>query len=116
MHKDDCIFCKIIDKSIPSKVNYEDDLMMAFDDIDPQAPVHVVVVSKDHVEKLSDLKEENEYLIGRMVMAAKKIAKGRGIEGSGYRVVINCNKDGGQAVYHLHLHLLGGRAMKWPPG
>jgi histidine triad (HIT) family protein len=116
MQKDDCIFCKIAAKKIPSKAVYEDDEIVAFEDINPQAPVHIVVISKNHIEKLSDLAEKDSQLAGRMVMAAKNIAKENGIQESGYRIVMNCNKDGGQAVFHLHLHLLGGRAMKWPPG
>ena len=114
--KEDCIFCKIALKKIPSKTVFEDKDLVAFEDIDPQSPVHIVVISKKHIEKLSDTGDEDTELIGRMVMAAKRIAKERGIQESGYRVVINCNKDGGQAVWHLHLHLLGGRPMHWPPG
>lgn len=116
MSKDDCVFCRIAKKSIPSKLVFEDDDILAFEDINPQAPVHIVVISKAHVERVSELSDKDALLAGKMVMAAKKIAKQRGVEGSGYRIVINCNKDGGQAVFHLHLHLLGGRAMAWPPG
>ncbi len=111
-----CIFCKIVKKEIPSKIVFENSDLVAFEDISPQAPVHIVIISKNHIEKLSDLTEENIRLIGSMVLAAKDIAVKKGIDGSGYRVVINCNKDGGQAVFHLHLHLLGGRPLGWPPG
>lgn len=114
--KDDCIFCKIADKKIPARVLFEDDSLVAFQDIAPQAPVHIVIISKEHIEKLSDTGPSHAALVGRMVIAARDIARERGIEGSGYRIVMNCNKDGGQAVWHLHLHLLGGRAMHWPPG
>ena len=116
MQKDDCLFCKIAAKQIPSKIVLEDKDLMAFEDIDPQSPVHIVVISKEHIEKLSDTGDRDTLAIGKMVMAAKRIARERGIQESGYRVVINCNKDGGQAVWHLHLHLLGGRPMHWPPG
>ncbi len=111
-----CIFCKIVKKEIPSKIVFENSDLVAFEDISPQAPVHIVIISKNHIEKLSDLTEENIRLIGSMVLAAKDIAVKKGIDASGYRVVINCSKDGGQAVFHLHLHLLGGRPLGWPPG
>jgi histidine triad (HIT) family protein len=116
MRKDDCIFCRIIDRKIPSKIVFEDETVLAIDDINPQAPVHVVVIPKVHVEKLSDVNDENAEAVCKMVLAAKEIAEKRGIQESGYRIVINCNKDGGQAVWHLHLHLFGGRPMHWPPG
>ncbi len=111
-----CIFCKIVKKEVPSKIVFENSDLVAFEDISPQAPVHIVIISKNHIDTLSDLTEENVRLIGSMVLTAKDIAVKRGIGESGYRVVINCNKDGGQAVFHLHLHLLGGRPLGWPPG
>jgi histidine triad (HIT) family protein len=114
--KDDCIFCGISARKIPAKVVFEDNELVAFEDIAPQAPVHIVIVSKDHLEKLSDTDASHTALVGKMVMAARDIARERGIGDSGYRLVMNCNKDGGQAVWHLHLHLLGGRTMHWPPG
>ena len=116
MQKDDCLFCKIARKIIPSKVVFENKDVVAFEDSNPQAPVHIVVISKAHIGKVSDLAETESQLAGNMVLAAKKIAMERGIQESGYRIVMNCNKDGGQAVFHLHLHLLGGRTMHWPPG
>ena len=116
MSKDTCIFCKIIKKEIPSKMVFEDNDIMAFEDITPQAPIHIVVIPKTHIEKVSDLTDRDIGLIGRLVLIAKNIAKEKKIQESGYRIVMNCNKDAGQAVFHLHLHLLGGRAFTWPPG
>lgn len=112
----DCIFCKIIKKEIPAKIVFEDNNVLAFEDINPQAPVHIVIVPKTHIEKLSHIKAENVVNIGRLMLAANKIAKEENIQESGYRVVVNCGHDAGQAVLHLHLHLLGGRKMGWPPG
>ncbi|MFA6143048.1 MAG: histidine triad nucleotide-binding protein [Candidatus Omnitrophota bacterium] len=116
MKNDSCIFCKIAKKEVPSKIIFENSDLVAFEDISPQAPVHVVIISKAHIEKLSDVTEKDIRLMGSMVLAAKDIAADKGISGSGYRVVMNCNKDGGQAVFHIHLHLLGGRKLNWPPG
>jgi len=95
---------------------YEDDDVIGFDDIRPQAPVHVVIAPKRHIGMVSDLKESDAELVGRLSVAAKKIAEARGIAGSGYRLVINCGKDAGQEVRHIHMHLLGGRKLAWPPG
>lgn len=114
MKDSNCIFCKIISKEVPSKIVFENSGTIAFEDVKPQAPVHIIIVPKLHVEKLCDVKDAK--LVGDLVMAANAIAREKNISESGYRVVINCNKDAGQAVFHLHLHLLGGRAMKWPPG
>ncbi len=116
MQKDSCIFCKITKKEIPAKTVFEDNKIMAFEDINPQAPVHIVIIPKTHIERVSDLTDENVGLIGSLVLAAKNIAKERNIQESGYRIVINCNKDAGQAVFHIHMHLLGGRPFTWPPG
>jgi histidine triad (HIT) family protein len=116
MIKKDCIFCKMVRKEIPAKIVFEDNKILAFEDANPQAPVHIVIIPKAHIDKVSDINEEFVHMAGRLVLAAKDIAKTRRIEGSGYRIVINCNSDGGQAVFHLHLHLLGGRALTWPPG
>jgi len=116
MAKDTCIFCKIIKKEIPAKIVFEDNKIMAFEDARPQAPVHILVIPKYHIEKISDLTDENVHLIGNLILAAKKIAKEKGIQESGYRIVMNCNKDAGQDVFHLHAHLLGGRKFIWPPG
>ena len=116
MEKEGCIFCKIAKKDLPAKIVFEDSEIVAFDDIRPQAPVHIMVIPKYHIEKVSDLTDDNINLIGRLVLVAKNIAKERGVQESGYRIVINCNKDAGQEVYHLHIHILGGRKFVWPPG
>ena len=116
MGKDNCVFCKIARKDIPASIVFENDKILAFEDLRPQAPVHILIIPKDHIEKISDLTEETAHLVGDLVLAAKDIAKRRGVEESGYRIVINCNKDAGQEVFHLHLHLLGGRRFIWPPG
>ena len=111
------IFSKIINKEIPADVVYESDLVLAFKDIRPQAPVHVLIIPKIEIPKVSDVKgEEHAKLLGEMVDAANKIAKDLEISEKGFRLVFNCGTDGGQDVYHLHMHLLGGRQMKWPPG
>lgn len=113
---DDCIFCKIASKQMGSLV-YEDDLVAAFDDINPQAPVHVLIVPKKHIEKLCDIDEEQDkLLLGHILVVANRIAAERGIADAGYRVVVNCNREAGQSVWHVHFHLLGGRRMHWPPG
>lgn len=111
-----CIFCKIIDRKIPAKIEFEDAEILAFEDIRPQAPVHMMVIPKKHIEKVADLDKGDSALIGRLVLVAKDIARKKGIEASGYRIILNCNRDAGQEVYHLHLHLLGGRKFGWPPG
>ena len=116
MSNKDCLFCKIAHKEIPAKIVLEDSRFLAFEDVSPQAPVHILIIPKEHVEKVSDLTDENSELAGGLILAAKKLAKAIGIEDSGYRLVLNCNKDAGQAVFHLHLHLLGGRKFSWPPG
>ncbi len=112
----DCLFCKIVRGEIPADVVHETDHILAFNDITPQAPVHVLIIPKNHVATLNDLTSDDGELMGNMVIAAKDIATELGIEKEGYRTVFNCNRHGGQEVYHLHLHLLGGRQMKWPPG
>ncbi len=111
-----CLFCKMVAGDIKPDVVYEDDSVLAFRDLNPQAPVHILVIPKKHISTINDMSHDDERLIGKLYMAAKKITKQEGISEDGYRAVINCNKDGGQAVYHIHLHLLGGRSMVWPPG
>lgn len=112
----DCLFCKMVQGEIePDKV-YETDQVLAFRDINPQAPSHVLVIPKQHIATLNDLQAEHADLVGQLVLAAKEIAAREGYQAQGYRIVMNCNKDGGQAVFHIHLHLLGGRHMQWPPG
>jgi histidine triad (HIT) family protein len=111
----DCIFCKIVNKEIPSKAVYEDDRILVFHDLQPQAPVHVLMIPKKHIASLDDLTPEDEELIGYLMLKVKDVAKELGLE-NGYRLVNNCGEDGMQTVKHLHFHLLGKRMMKWPPG
>ena len=111
----DCIFCKIAGKEIPAKLVPEDDLCVAFHDIGPKAPVHVLVIPKAHVRDLASAQTEHGALLGHLLLTAAQIARDLGVEDSGYRVVINCGPDAGQSVDHLHLHLTGGQAMGWPP-
>lgn len=108
----DCLFCKIVDREIPSDLVYEDDDLIAIRDISPQAPTHILVVPKRHVATVNDLADGDADLVGRVVLRAKAIAADEGLAESGYRLILNCNQDGGQTVYHLHLHLLGGRQMR----
>jgi len=106
-----CIFCKIVEGELPAKVVYEDDKVMAFHDINPQAPVHVLIIPKEHVPTLNDLEEKHKELLGHIFLVIMKLAKEMGIDESGYRVLVNCNRDGGQEIYHLHFHLLGGKPL-----
>lgn len=111
-----CIFCKIAGKEIPSKIVYEDEEVLAFEDIDPQAPVHLVIIPKKHIPTILELEEEEKELIGHLHLIIKKLAREKSIAEKGFRIVSNCKEYGGQAVFHLHFHLLGGRKMGWPPG
>lgn len=111
-----CLFCKIINRDIPSKIVYEDESILAFEDVSPQAPVHILVIPKKHIPTSLDLQDEDNELIGRMFRIANKIAKDKGAADKGFRIVMNCNSDAGQTVFHIHLHLLAGRVMRWPPG
>lgn len=112
----DCLFCKVVSGEIPAKVIYQDDKVVAFDDINPQAPQHKLIIPRQHIATINDLKSENNELIGYMVQTAKKLANDLGIAENGYRLVMNCNPGAGQTVFHIHIHLLGGRQMTWPPG
>lgn len=112
----DCLFCKIADRKIETAVLYEDDRAIGFRDINPKAPVHVLVIPKEHVESLSACKEKHSALLGHLMLVAQKLAESENLTKQGYRVVLNVGTYGGQTVQHLHLHLLGGRSFGWPPG
>lgn len=112
----DCLFCKIASKQIAARVAFENDRVIAFHDLFPQAPTHVLVIPKAHYSTLNDVPAADAGLLGELVSSATTIARDLGLADNGYRVVMNCNADGGQSVYHIHLHLLGGRALAWPPG
>lgn len=112
----DCIFCKIAKKEIPAKVIYEDEKVVAFHDINPQAPYHILVIPKKHLSTLLDLTEEDKDLIGHIYLVINRLAQDLGFAERGYRVVVNCKEEAGQTVFHLHFHLLAGRTMGWPPG
>lgn len=111
----DTIFSKIIRREIPAEIVYEDNLALAFKDINPQAPVHILVIPKQPIAKLSDAESKEHALMGHLLLTAKRVAEQVGLT-NGYRIVINTGPDAGQTVYHLHLHIMGGRQMKWPPG
>lgn len=108
---EDCLFCKIIKKEIPSEIVYEDDEIIAFKDINPVAPIHILVIPKKHIESLNDLEKEDEILIGKIYTKIKDIGIKQGLEKTGYRVIVNCGKDAGQEVMHLHFHLVGGKKL-----
>ena len=112
----DCLFCKIARREIPATLVYEDERVAAFQDLNPQAPTHILVIPKRHIPTLNDLSTEDDRLVGELVRRAGAIAAERGLSAGGYRTVFNTNRDAGQTVFHIHLHLLGGRAMAWPPG
>jgi histidine triad (HIT) family protein len=112
----DCLFCKIINRELQAAIVYEDDHIVAFNDINPQAPTHVLVVPRRHIATLNDLTPDDDQLVGEIARRAAAIAKERGIANGGYRMVFNTNREAGQTVFHIHLHLIGGRSMHWPPG
>lgn len=112
----DCLFCKIRDGLIPTKPVYQDDQCLAFEDINPQAPTHVLVIPRKHIATVNDIAAEDREVVGQLFVAAAKIARERGHADNGYRVVMNTQRDAGQTVFHIHLHLLAGRPLHWPPG
>lgn len=111
-----CLFCNIIDKSISAKILFENEQVLAFEDIKPQAPHHFLVVPKRHIKTIADTLENDEQILGQLVLTAKNLALQTGFSEQGYRLVFNVNPQGGQEIYHIHLHVLGGRQMTWPPG
>lgn len=112
----DCLFCKIIAGEIPSDKVYEDEHVYAFRDISPVAPLHVLIIPKKHISMINDLEDDDAITMGRLFVAAKKITKELGVDEGGYRTVMNCGEDAGQTVFHVHMHLLAGRELTWPPG
>jgi len=113
---DDCLFCKILNGEIPADIIYEADSAIAFRDINPQAPTHVLIIPRKHISTLNDLDADHRETVGDLFLVAKEIARREGLAEPGYRVVMNCNEGAGQSVFHIHLHLLGGRGLGWPPG
>jgi len=111
-----CLFCRIVRREVPASIVFEDDRVMAFNDINPQAPTHVLVIPKRHIATLNDLQPEDDQIVGELARRAAAIAKERGISAGGFRTVFNTNRDAGQTVFHIHLHLIGGRSLAWPPG
>jgi histidine triad (HIT) family protein len=111
-----CLFCKIVSRDIPAKILYEDDRLLAFEDINPQAPLHALLIPKTHIASLNDLTPEQDAIVGEMTRRAAALAKERGYAERGFRTVFNTNRDAGQTVFHIHLHVLGGRSFHWPPG
>ncbi len=112
----DCLFCKVVEGTVSAKIVYQDERLVAFRDINPQAPTHVLIVPRRHVASLNELTESDDALVGEMIRRAAAIAREHGHADRGYRTVFNCNADAGQTVFHIHLHVLGGRTMRWPPG
>jgi histidine triad (HIT) family protein len=112
----DCLFCRISSREIPAKVVYEDGNLVAFEDINPQAPLHILIIPKAHIASLNDLTSDRDALIGEMIRRAAALAKERGYSERGFRTVFNTNREAGQTVFHIHLHLLAGRSLHWPPG
>ena len=116
MGMEDCIFCKIVGGQIPSAKVYEDDVCLAFNDLSPQAPTHILIIPREHFDSLDQAKNEQKETLGHLLLTAANIARDKGFADNGYRVVINTNADGGQTVFHLHVHLLAGRPFVFPPG
>lgn len=116
MSAEGCLFCRILDGDIPADIVYESDGAIAFRDINPQAPTHVLIIPRKHIATIDDLDQEDDRIVGGLYLAAQAIARQEGLTEGGYRVVMNCGEGAGQSVFHIHLHLLGGRPMHWPPG
>ena len=112
----DCLFCKIIQGDIPGDIVYQDDDVLAFNDVNPQAPTHILIIPKKHIATTNDAQAEDAAVLGKLMLTASRIAADKGFADDGYRMVTNCNELAGQTVFHIHLHLLAGRAMHWPPG
>ena len=112
----DCLFCKIVEGEVPADIVYENDTVLAFRDINPQAPTHVLIIPRQHIGTINDIEPEHEAVVGRLFSAAREIAAEEGLTDKGYRVAMNCGEGAGQSVFHIHLHLLGGRGFDWPPG
>lgn len=112
----DCIFCKILAGDIPADIIYESDAAIAFRDINPQAPTHALIIPRQHIATINDISEDDQAVVGSLYLVAQEIASREGFAEQGYRVVMNCNEAAGQTVFHIHLHLLGGRSLSWPPG
>ena len=112
----DCLFCKIRDNEIPADIVYENDDVLAFNDVNPHAPVHILIIPRKHISTINDLHDGDELIMGKLFSAAKIIAKQKGVSDDGFRLVVNCNEDAGQTVFHIHMHLLAGRTLTWPPG
>lgn len=116
MSGQDCLFCRIVDGDIPTELIYQSESTIAFRDINPQAPTHALIIPRRHITSINDLNTGDEELVGSLYLAAKEIAREEGLSDDGYRVVMNCGEGAGQSVFHIHLHLLGGRVLNWPPG
>ena len=116
MNQPDCLFCKIVNGDIPADIVYEDKSLVAFRDVNPQAPTHILLIPRRHIATMNELDDSDAALAGELFVAAARIAADEGLADAGYRVVMNCNEAAGQSVFHIHLHLLGGRQMTWPPG
>ena len=112
----DCLFCKIVEKKIPADIVYESEDIIAFKDIEPKAPIHCLIIPKKHISTINDINGSNSNIIGLMYEAVAQLARSFNVDKDGYRVVMNCNSNGGQTVYHIHLHFLAGRRLSWPPG
>lgn len=116
MSQRDCLFCKIVDGNLPADIVYENDTLVAFRDINAKAPTHILLIPRRHIATMNDLQNGDESLAGELFITAAKIAADEGLADDGYRVIMNCNEAAGQSVFHIHLHLMGGRRMGWPPG